>query len=87
MVGRTCATLFYIARSHNFFRLLKQNSLETSCADSEGGTGGQDPPPPLRLSEVGSCVDVLWVGEGVHRLFLSYYYNFFLARFARQYFK
>ena len=52
---------------------------------SRGGTGGPDPPPsPWDLSEVGSCVDIWWVLEGVQRLFLSYLY-FFLARSARQY--
>ena len=45
---------------------------------SRGGSGGPDT-PPRDLSEVGSCVDVCWVREGVQRLFLSYYYNFFLA--------
>ena len=53
---------------------------------SRGGTGGPDPPPPWDLSEVGSCMEVWWVREGVQRLFLSFYYNFFLARFARQYY-
>ena len=54
----------------------------------EGGDRGPDPPPPPRnLSEVGYCVDVWLVGEGVQMLFLSYYYNFFLARFVRQYYR
>ena len=49
-----------------------------SCADPEGVRGSGHPhPPPRDLSEVGSCV--CWVREGVQRLFLSYYYNFFLA--------
>ena len=46
-----------------------------SCADPEGGTGGPD--PPWDLSEVGSCVDIWWVGEGVQMLFSSYFYRFF----------
>ena len=50
-----------------------------------GGPGVRTPPPPIPwdLSEVGSCVHIWWVGEGVQRLFLSYSYNFFLARSAR----
>ena len=28
------------------------------------GGGGPDPPPTWDLSEIGSCVDVWWVGEG-----------------------
>ena len=50
------------------------------CADPEGGGGDRgsgSPPPPWDFSEVGSCVDIWWVGEGVQRLFLSYFYNFF----------
>ena len=48
-----------------------------------GDRGSRTPPPP-DLSEVGSCVDVYWVREGVQRLFLSYYYNFFwLASLAK----
>ena len=46
-----------------------------TSADPEGGTGGPD--PPWDLSEVGSCVEVWWVGEGVQRLFLPYYNQFF----------
>ena len=56
-----------------------------TCADLEGGgTGGPDPPPPWDLSEVGSCVDVWGIGDGVQRCFYLII-NFFLARFARQY--
>ena len=39
-------------------------------------------PPPRDLSEAGSCVDDLWIGEGVQRLFVSYYNNFFLVWLA-----
>ena len=46
-----------------------------SSADPEGGTGGPD--PPWDLSEVGSCVEVWWIGEGVQRLCLPYYCHFF----------
>ena len=42
--------------------------------------------PPWDLSEVGSSVEDWWVGEGVQRLFLPHFYQFFLARFARQYY-
>ena len=39
-----------------------------------GGPGVRNLPPLLcDLSEVGSCVDVWWVWEGVQSLFLSYY--------------
>ena len=48
-----------------------------------GGPGVRT--PPSDLSEVGSCVETSWVGEGVQWLFLPYCYQFFLARFARQY--
>ena len=40
-----------------------------------GGTGGPD--PPWDLSEVGSCVEVWWIVEGVQRLCLPYYHQFF----------
>ena len=52
---------------------------------SRGGDRGSRP-PPWDLSEVGSCVEAWWVGEGVQRLFSLYYYQFFLARFARKYY-
>ena len=51
--------------------------LQVSSADPEGGTGGPEPPPPWDLSEVGSCVEAWWVGEGVQRLFSLYYFQFF----------
>ena len=54
-----------------------------SSADSEGGP---DPPPPWYLPDVGSCIEASWVGDGVQRLFSPYYYQFFLARFANQYY-
>ena len=43
---------------------------------SRGGTGGPDP-PPWDLSMVGSCVEAWWVGEGVQRLFLPYFWQIF----------
>ena len=56
-------------------------------ADSGGGTGDPEPLPPWDLSDVWSCVDIWWVGEGVQWLFLPYLIIvFFLARFARQYY-
>ena len=60
-------------------------SEEEASPDPEGGDRGSGP-PPWHLSEVGSCVEVWWVGEGVQRLCLPYYCNFFLAHFARQYY-
>ena len=44
-----------------------------------GGDRGSGPPPPWDLSEVGSCVEAWWVhvGEGVQRLFSTYYYQIF----------
>ena len=48
--------------------------------------GGRTPPPLRFVREVGSCEEVWWVGEGVQGLCLPCYYQFFLARFARQYF-
>ena len=62
------------------------NYNRIASADPEGGPGVRTPPPPWDLSEAGSCVEVWWVGEGVPRLCLPYYYHFFLARFARQYY-
>ena len=56
-----------------------------ACADPEGGSR---PPPPLwDFSEVGSCVDIWWVWEGVRGVFFLSYFYFFLARSARQYSK
>ena len=53
-----------------------------------GDRGSGPPPPPWDLTEVRSCVAAWWVhvGEGVQRLFSTYYYLFFLTRFARQYY-
>ena len=54
------------------------NRLRYGMRVSRGGGGGPDPPPPpWDFSEVGSCVDIWWVGEGVQRLFLSYFHIFF----------
>ena len=59
-----------------------------TCADPEGGEGVRNPlplppPPPWDLSEVGSCVDIWWVGEGVHILFyLTFIFFFWLAPLA-----
>ena len=87
----------YLLCVHMFLKTLGQNSSwilhawTANCvymspsADPEGGYRGSGPPPPWDLSEVGSCVEAWWVGEGVQRLFLPYYFLFFLARFARQY--
>ena len=46
-----------------------------------GSRGGGGFRTPWDLTEVGSYVDVWWVGEGVQRLFLSCYYNFFFYKF------
>ena len=43
-------------------------------------------PPPLKFVRGGVLCTCLWVGEGTQRLFFPYYYQFFLARFARQYY-
>ena len=49
-------------------------SSGTCKRGSRGGDWGPDPtPPPLDLSDVGSCVEAWWVGEGVQRLFLPYH--------------
>ena len=44
-----------------------------------GDRGSGPPPPPWDLTEVRSCVAAWWVhvGEGVQRLFSTYYYLFF----------
>ena len=68
----------------NLYAIINNIYIYTS-ADPEGGTGGPD--TPWDFSEVGSCVVAWWVGEGVQRLFLPYYYQFFLACFARQYYR
>ena len=48
-----------------------------ASADPEGeGPGVRTPPLPRNLSEVGSCVEAWWVGEGVKRLLLPYNYFF-----------
>ena len=54
-----------------------------------GDRGSGPPPPPWDLSEVGSCVEVWWVGEGVQRLFSTYLFTFFfwLASLASIYTK
>ena len=49
---------------------------------SRGETGVRT---PCDLSEVGSCFDVWWVGEGAKGCFYLIFI-FFLARFARQYY-
>ena len=66
------------------FKIFLKESLTRSstCADPGRGGGFRTPPPPWDLSEVGSCVDIWWVGEGVQRLFLF----FFLARSAHQFY-
>ena len=48
-----------------------------SSADPEGGTGGPEPPPPWDLSEVGSCLEAWWVGEGSNSCFYLIIINFF----------
>ena len=51
-----------------------------------GGRGGPGSghPPPWDLSGGVLCTDDLWVGEGVQRLFLSYYYNFFTLQYCNR---
>ena len=45
---------------------------------SRGGDRGSGPPPPLwDLSEVGSCVEAWWVGEGSNSCFYLIIINFF----------
>ena len=62
-----------------------QQKNKASCKrGSRGGDRGSG--PPWDLSEVGSCVEAWRAGEGVHGLFLPYYYLFFLARFAHEYY-
>ena len=62
------------------FKRCSSNSFEfvSKRGSRGGGTGGPDP-PPWDLSEVGSCVEAWWVGEGVQRLFLPYYSHFFFG--------
>ena len=55
----------YIMQDHN------------ASADPEGGGNRGSGPPPWDLSEVGSCVEAWWVGEGIQWLFSLYYYLFF----------
>ena len=59
----------------------KRNPIQARI--QRGGGSGH---PPWDLSEVWSCVEARWVWEGVQQLFLPYYYHFFLASFARQYY-
>ena len=61
-------------------------SRKNQARIQRGGDRGSGPPPPWDLSEVGACVEDWWVGEGIQQLFLPYYYQFFSARFARQYY-
>ena len=67
------AFVIWLSKTSSFFK-----------RGSRGGTGGPD--PLWDLSEVGSFVEAWWVGEGVQRLFSLYYYQYFLARFARQFY-
>ena len=52
-------------------------------ADPEGGPGGPD---PLRFVIGGVLCGYMMSRRGVQKLFLSYFYNYFLARSARQYY-
>ena len=62
--------LYESMAGHNVIRRAdRQMNGQTACADPEV--------PPWDLSEVGSCVEFWWVGEGVQRLFLSYFEDFF----------
>ena len=52
----------------------KDNAKVSPCADPEGGLGVRT---PLRFVRGGVlCGYIWWVGEGVQRLFLSYFYFF-----------
>ena len=71
---------FYIKQYIYFLNINKYGikvkmTCHSSSADPEGGTGGPD--PPWDLSEVGSCVEAWWVGEGVQWLFCRIIINFF----------
>ena len=91
-----CGTLCIVRKLNRFFvHVYYKKKVSVFCSYKchpqariqRGDTGsGTPPPPPWDLSELGSCVEALWVGEGVQRLFLPYYYQFFSARFARQWY-
>ena len=49
---------------HSFVQ--KYTFVIVNMRGSRGGTGGPD--PPENLSEVGSCVDVCGIGEGVQKV-------------------
>ena len=51
-----------------------------------GDRGSGNPPPPLRFVGDGVLCGYFMGRRGVQRLFLSYFYNFFLARSACQYY-
>ena len=70
-IHKYCVVYFVYCRVNELFALF------VTCVDPEGRTGGPDPPPPWDLSEVVSCVEVWGAGEGVQRMFLSYFDNFF----------
>ena len=49
----------------------------TSADPEGGGPGVRTPPPPWYLSEVGSCVEAWWVGEGSNGCFYLIIINLF----------
>ena len=79
-VRRSKRPLFILIIS-NDIKIYLENDWQARIQRGDRGSR-----PPWDLSEVGSCVEAWWVGEGVQRLFSRYYYQFFLARFARQYY-
>ena len=81
--GSICKVYKYMLGGQTLNLFTEFNIMHARIQRGGGDRGSR---PPWDLSEVGSCVDVWWVGEGVQGLFLSYYYNFFLASFARHYY-
>ena len=72
----------YVWRQRNV-RNVNLNQF-TACADSEGGGGIRNSPPPLRFVTSGVLCGCLMGRRGDRKVALSYYYIFFLVRFARQ---
>ena len=55
-------------------RNVRNVNLNPFTACTYSGGGGDPDPHPWDLSEVGSCVGVRWVREGVPKVVLYYYY-------------
>ena len=65
---------FFEWKNENIIELYIEKILHLNMRGFRGGGGGGSPDPtPWDLSEVGSFVDVWWVGAGVQRLFLTYF--------------